>query len=280
MGEPPMAARQLTRQDGRAVATDLPLVSISVVSHAHRAELQDLLDSLARHEPARRLQLIITDNLGRDLPALDDSRWHSLTMLRNDRQRGYAENHNLAFRHARGEYFCVLNPDVDFQGATFEPLIRRLAERHAGVAAPLIVDSRGEIQDSFRGLPSPWDLWRRRLGAGTFDPAIPQGGIVRPDWIAGIFMLFRTEIFSALGGFDARYRLYFEDVELCTRARLVGLSIVVDTHVRLRHDARRASARPGRHQLWHALSAARFFASDVYRSARRARAGEPPGAAH
>jgi GT2 family glycosyltransferase len=236
-----MAARPLTRQDGRAVATDLPLVSISVVSHAHRAELEDLLDSLARHEPARRLQLIITDNLGRDLPELDDSRWHSLTMLRNDRQRGYAENHNLAFRHARGEYFCVLNPDVDFQGATFEPLIRRLAERHAGIAAPLIADSRGEIQDSF--------------------------------------MLFRTEIFSALGGFDARYRLYFEDVELCTRARLVGLSIVVDTHVRLRHDARRASARPGRHQLWHALSAARFFASDVYRSARRARAGEPPGAA-
>jgi N-acetylglucosaminyl-diphospho-decaprenol L-rhamnosyltransferase len=269
MDEPSVAPRGLTPGAASSAVTEPPLVAVSVVSHGDGARLEELLDSLARYESARHLQLIVTDNLGSDLTELDASRWHSLIMLRNDRRLGYGENHNRAFQRAQRGYFCVLNPDVVFQQSTFEPLIRLLAEKQADIVAPLIVDARSEVQDSFRLLPSPWSLLRRRLGARASDPGIPEGDLVRPDWIAGIFLLFRTETFSGLGGFDPRYRMYFEDVDLCTRARLRGFSIAVDTHVRLRHDAQRASGRPGRHLLWHTLSAVRFFASNVYRRARR-----------
>ncbi len=101
-------------------------------------------------------------------------------------------------------------------------------------------------------------------------PASPAAGaLLRPDWIAGIFMLMRRATFARLGGFDPRYRMYFEDVDLCTRARLMGLRILVDTDLRLQHDPRHASRRAGRHLLWHIQSGLRFFASDVYRRARR-----------
>jgi GT2 family glycosyltransferase len=82
-------------------------------------------------------------------------------------------------------------------------------------------------------------------------------------------MLMRTSLYAGLGGMDARYRLYLEDVEFCTRARLAGFKILVDPALRLQHDARRASRTEFIYLAWHIGSAFRFFTSPVYRQARR-----------
>ena len=74
-------------------------------------------------------------------------------------------------------------------------------------------------------------------------------------------MLFRSETFRALGGFDERYFLYYEDVDLCRRAARRGLAVVYDPGVELIHDARRASRRNPRLALHHARSIARYFMS-------------------
>jgi GT2 family glycosyltransferase len=256
---------------GLNVKISPPLVSLSVVSHGDGPELLLLLESLASHERQERFQLLVTDNVSPDLPDIPPAGWHSIVMLRPSRPRGFASNHNAAFQRASGTFFCVLNPDLIFEGSVFSTLIQRLEGGEGHIAAPALVDSRGVIQDSFRSLPSPWQLIIRRLGVGSVTPTLPKGQLVHPDWIAGTFMLMRRETFSDLGGFDARYRLYFEDVDLCTRARLMGLSILVDGGLQLRHDPRRASRRPGEHLLWHVHSALRFFASDVYWRARRMR---------
>ncbi len=254
-------------QDPSANPTS-PLISLSIVSHGDAAALETLLRSLARYEPATRLQIIVTDNLGRDLPALDPSPWNSFTMVRNPRPQGYARNHNAAFRLARGRYYCVLNPDIVFVEPIFEPLLVALESGEGDIVAPLIIDSGGSVQDSFRSLPQPIELIQRRARHATQAAQMPRGEFIHPDWIAGICMLTRTETFSKLGGFDARYRLYFEDVDLCTRARLLGLSILVDSHVHLLHDARRASRTEAQFLLWHLQSAFRFYASRVYWQAR------------
>jgi GT2 family glycosyltransferase len=162
----------------------------------------------------------------------------------------------------------VLNPDLVFQEGVFTRLIGRLERGEGDLAAPVLVDSQGSIQDSFRRLPSPWELVYRRVGGGAPSPEPGPGAILRPEWIAGMFMFMRRATFASLGGFDARYRLYFEDVDFCTRARLMGLSILVDAGLRLRHDPRRASRRAGKYLLWHVQSALRFFTSDVHRRAR------------
>lgn len=243
------------------------LVSLSVVSHGNAGAVQALLQSLARYERAGSLQLILTDNLGAELPDLDASPWHSLILLRNDRPQGYARNHNAAFQRAEGQHFCIVNPDVLFVESVLPVLTQTMATHRADIIAPLIVDSQGRIQDSFRRLPDPFELvWRRTLRSRRGLPA-PATETLSPDWLAGIFLLMRREIFGRLGGFDARYHLYFEDVDLCTRARLMGFSIMLNSRVRVQHDARRASRQERRYLLWHLQSALRFFASPVYRTA-------------
>lgn len=246
-----------------------PLITVSIVSHGDGLPLQALLGSLRRFEDPRRLQLIVTDNLGHDLPELEADAWNSLRLLRNTRPQGYARNHNAAFRVAEGSYFCIVNPDVLFLESTFAPLVSDLESGRADITAPFVVDPHGNLQDSFRSLPSPPELLWRSVEGPQIHAHSPTGESLHPDWIAGIFLLMSTETFSRLGGFDQRYHLYFEDVDLCTRARLMGFSVVVNGRLRLQHDARRASRRPGRHLIWHIQSAARFFSSGVYRQARR-----------
>lgn len=247
-----------------------PLITVSVVSHADGAPLNALLQSLVHYEQPRRLQLIVTDNLGHDLPELQLPKGYSLTMVRNERPQGYARNHNAAFKLAQGRYFCVVNPDVLFVESVFFTLMESIESGAGDIAAPLIVDSAGSIQDSFRSLPSPWQLLQRRFQSLQPAPAAALGkGILYPDWIAGIFMLLRRETFARMNGLDARYRLYFEDVDFCTRARLMGLRNFVDPRVRVQHDARRASHRSVPYLFWHLQSSLRFFTSAVYWRARR-----------
>jgi N-acetylglucosaminyl-diphospho-decaprenol L-rhamnosyltransferase len=252
-----------------AAAELQPLISISIVSHGDWQPLVALLESITAHERISGIQLIVTENLGSDLPELAPSGWHSVVMLSSPRPRGFAENHNAAFEHARGEFFCILNPDVLFPQSVFEHLLARLEGGLGQMAAPILVDSRGAIQDSFRGLPTPSEIVRRWLGITAPRPSLESDSLLFPDWIAGMFMLMRSSTFSRLGGFDGRYRLYFEDVDLCTRLRLLGMRVVVDPSLRLLHDPRRRSRRPGRHLLWHLHSAARFYLSDTYRRGRR-----------
>lgn len=248
-----------------------PLITISIVSHGDAVPLRDLLQTLARREAGPTLQLIITDNLGGDLLDLDPSPWHSLTILRNHRPAGFASNHNAAFAQCGGEYFCVLNPDVRFIQPVFSRLVDSLRAGQGAIVAPLIVDSSGAIQDSFRDLPSPLEIIGRRVRPGRGAPVVPADRrVLQVDWLAGTFMLCHHDTFARLNGFDSRYRLYFEDVDFCTRARLEGLPSIVNTQVRVQHDAKRSSRQPGRYLLWHLQSSLRFFSSPLYWRARNA----------
>ncbi len=248
-----------------------PLLTLSIVSHGSTETIHTLLESLQKHELApKRFRIILTDNLRNDLPGFDPTPWHSLHIIRNNMPLGFAHNHNNAFQQAQGEWFAIINPDLVFERPIFDTLIQRLNGLNDSLLAPYIVDEHGHIQDSFRPLPTPLELLRRRLPGYYFDAQPPDpDGLIRPDWIAGMFWLMKTDVYKKLGGMDTRYRLYFEDVDFCTRARLQGINVLVDSNVRIRHDARRDSRTKLFYLYLHTRSAIQFFMSDVYRQARR-----------
>ena len=74
-----------------------------------------------------------------------------------------------------------------------------------------------------------------------------------------MFMLFRSEAFAAVGGFDERYFLYYEDADICRRLQGAGRPVVYVPAAEVVHDARRASRRDPRLALHHAASAWRFM---------------------
>lgn len=251
---------------------DSPLITLSIVSHGDAEKIIHLLDSICRHEPetATRFQLILTDNLKDQLPDFDPAPWHSFSILRNELPLGFAENHNNAFELAKGEYFAVLNPDLIFERPVFADLLASLQHFQVDLIAPQIVDEKEVVQDSYRPLPTPFELVQRRLPGYTFKPFLPDSdGMIHPDWIAGMFWLVRADSYHQLGGMDKRFRLYLEDVDFCTRARLRGMRFMVTTKVRVRHDAQHSSRKKLYYLYLHFNSALRFFLSPVYRQILR-----------
>ncbi|HCK65121.1 MAG TPA: hypothetical protein DHW49_02545 [Anaerolineae bacterium] len=250
-----------------------PFISLSIVSHGDSEEVLRLLTSLQKYEQeTKRFQIILTDNFGNDLQDSESKAWHSVQVLRNDKKLGFAENHNRAFQFATGEYFAILNPDLVFEQPVFMRLIESLEKHSLDIIALKIVDENGVTQDSFRRLPNLFTLIKRRLHVATSeDFVIDQNGIMYPDWIAGMFLFMRSNTYRQLGGMDEKFFLYFEDVDFCTRARLQGMNVAVDTHVQVRHDAQRSSRKSMYYLFLHLRSMMQFFISVVYRKALRNR---------
>lgn len=247
-----------------------PLLTLSIISHSDSEKITALLNSLEKMEDTNRLQLILTDNLNHELSEFDASAWNSLQIIRNPKPLGFAQNHNQAFKRAEGEYFAILNPDLVFTEAVFEKLINKLSADQVDIIAPKIVDSQNVTQDSFRSLPTPLQLIKRRLSAEQTELfQADSRGLIHPDWIAGMFLLMKSETYRQLGGLDEKFFLYFEDVDFCTRARLNQLRLAVDVQTQVQHDAQHSSRKKLYYLFLHLQSAVRFFTSQTYKAARR-----------
>jgi GT2 family glycosyltransferase len=246
------------------------LISVSVVSHGQGALVGRLLDDLARIPAVRRGEVILTYNV--DEPDVDAPAAAALPLraVRNRAPRGFGANHNAAFAMSRGDFFCVLNPDVRLAQDPFPALLEALEARGVGVAAPLVVSPGGAVEDSARRFHTPLALLGRALGRGAID--YPGAATAfSPDWVAGMFMLFRREAFERVGGFDERYFLYYEDIDVCARLRLAGYDVRVVPAARAVHDAQRRSHRDLRYLAAHLRSALRYFTSDTYTRIMRRR---------
>ncbi|MGE4440994.1 MAG: glycosyltransferase [Desulfomicrobium sp.] len=191
-------------------------------------------------------------------------------IIRNNVPRGFAFNHNSAFKFSSGDYFCVLNPDIRLTMNPFPTLLKLACQPDVGVVAPRVVNTFGQKEDSERRFPTPWELMKKTIGgkSATWSDVHP---VSRPDWIAGMFMLFPRSVFEELHGFDERYFLYYEDVDLCARLALAGYKRLVCSDVTVVHDARRSSHGNLRYAAMHLKSIIRFFSSDVYRRVRKLR---------
>ncbi|HUW25575.1 MAG TPA: glycosyltransferase family 2 protein [Gallionella sp.] len=241
-------------------------ISISVVSHVQILLIENLLNDINEHCRASSLELILTLNLDETLPFAVDDFFFPVRVVRNAVPQGFAANHNQAFTHARGRYFCVVNPDIRLFSNPFHSLLACLKDSSAGVSAPLVLNEDGKMEDSARRFPTPFKILCKALGwckGGDYivrDMHTP----IYPDWVGGMFMLFPRNVFERLGGFDQRYFLYYEDVDLCARLRLLGYEVVVCPQASVAHHAQRSSHRSFRYLRWHFESMMRFFLSPAY----------------
>jgi N-acetylglucosaminyl-diphospho-decaprenol L-rhamnosyltransferase len=239
------------------------LIAISVVSHGQGALVLQLLQDIREHCVSTRLHVLLTLNIDEDIPFEVANFPFEIRIIRNRVRRGFAENHNAAFAISREEYFCVVNPDIRLNGDPFPALVSGLSDISTGVAGPLVIGSLGRIEDSARRFPTLLSIARKvfsRKRALDYDV---EHTPFYPDWIGGMFMLWRADVFRKIGGFDEGFFLYYEDVDVCARLRHSGFRVVFIPAARVTHNARRSSHRSLRYFRWHLTSMFRYFWKQV-----------------
>ncbi len=243
-------------------------ITVSIVSHGHGVELGRLLSDLSvLGEPALR-RVIVTLNLpDRALQARAYRQtWpFELQWIDNAQPLGFGANHNRAFEHDRrlgpSELFAVLNPDLRLRANPFGAMVGLFQrDPRAGAVYPLQFDADGRRQDSERLAPTPARLLARHLRRRQHE--VGEGEA--PDWVNAAFLLLRSEAYAQIGGFDERYHMYCEDVDLCLRLQLAGWTLRRAGDAAVEHAAQRASRRRARHLLWHLRSLWRLWHSPVW----------------
>jgi GT2 family glycosyltransferase len=247
------------------MSTLAPKISVSIVIHQQAAMVKALLEDLNRLCQTYPLEVILTLNLPEALGfGLGDYRF-PVVLQENAVPKGFSANHNQAFSLASGDFFCVMNPDIRLGADPFSALIACLDNTAIGVVAPLVLNSDGAVEDSARRFPTPFKIVCKALGGCKGNDYPTSNQQLFPDWVGGMFLLFSRSVFAQLHGFDSRYFLYYEDVDICARLRLLGYQVMLSPQAIVIHHAQRSSHRKFKYLYWHLKSMVRFFLSSVFR---------------
>ncbi len=195
--------------------------SVVVVNWNAGAALTACLASLADDVRAGG-EVILVDNASDDGSAAAAAAQFSwLTVIDAGANRGFAAGANLGAAHAAGDVTVFLNPDARLLPGALPALLGALAVTPgAGIAGGGLRDPQGRWQPgAARFGPVGHLLLDTTLGRL---PARLRRQPYVVDWVYGTFMAVRRELFHALGGFDAAYFLYGEDMDLCHRAARLG----------------------------------------------------------
>jgi GT2 family glycosyltransferase len=188
------------------------------------------------------------------------------------RNLGFGAAHNLAIseKHLLSNYHLILNPDISF-GPEVLPYLIDVMQELAGIGAlmPRINYPDGSLQRLCKLLPTPVDLILRRfipiksvqsrINRRYELHALPQDRLAEVPSISGCFLLVRSELLLSLGGFDERYFMYLEDVDLVRRIGDVA-KVVYEPRVSVTHSYAKGSYRNKKLLAYHMMSAVFYFA--------------------
>jgi hypothetical protein len=197
--------------------------------------LEEELASLAGTE------VVVVDNASGDgsaesiREAIDENHWTWCSLVASDKNGGFSYGNNTAVRATStpSDYVLLLNPDTRIRPGAVRTLLAFMeAHPDVGIGGSRLEDEDGTQQHSRYRFPNALGEFEATIRFGPVTWLTSQSVVAPPlvneahacDWVAGASMIIRQDVFDAVGMMDERYFLYFEEVDLCHRARAAGWS--------------------------------------------------------
>lgn len=240
-------------------------VIASIVLFQHKPiELEKTLYSLTSQPEITKIILI--DNGGSEWAnEIKDNRF---CYIKSHKNLGFGRAHNLAIKKfaKQSDYFIICNPDIEFESGTVKSILDAEKKFQAGLFMPKIAYPDGRRQELCKLLPTPIDLFIRRfipilsrltdsrylLRKANFDQAF-----FAPS-LSGCFMFCRSSSLINLGGFDERYFMYLEDIDLSRRFAIQFGAYYVPVAT-VYHDFQKASYKNKKLLKYHITSTIQYF---------------------
>jgi N-acetylglucosaminyl-diphospho-decaprenol L-rhamnosyltransferase len=241
-------------------------VSAVVVSHGHARELERSLPALAPQVD----ELVVVANVPGSVPAELPP---GVRVVANARSRSFAANANAGAATTRHELVLIANPDAVPEPDAVQILRRFMAEHpRCGVAGPRMLYEDGSWQASRRSFPTVGATLVRRTPLRLLFPPLRHqrrhyllderpAEPVPADTMLGAFLLLRRAMLAEIGGWDAGFRMYCEDIDLNYRAAKAGWERWYVPAAVVRHEYAAVIDKTflSRHTLWHARAMLRFL---------------------
>ena len=215
------------------------------------------IDSLYR-TGYRDFEVVVVDNDQGPVPEIP----HPVRLIRNPKNVGFARACNQGVAASGGEYVVFINPDTLVESDFFESLEEFFdANPRAGVAGPKITEADGNLQLSARkdlsfvsGILGRTSLLTRLFPKSSFVKHLFPAAEKLPspttvDWVSGACLTVRRRTLQEIGAMDERFFMYFEDADLCRRAREAGWLVYYLPHVEILHHSG-ASSRNRPRAIW------------------------------
>ncbi len=267
------------------IHVSFPLVSAIVLNYRSPKDAVCCIESLRKQTIASDMEILIVDNHSQDdsigtfratLSSIPRVR-----IVENPSNEGFSRGNNMASRYAKGRFLLFVNPDNILPPDAVQRMVRVLDDNEdVGIVGPGLEYPNGMLRPSARAFPSLRDLVRKRLMPRRWHKRYHQEIVEEPqairrvDWLVGACLLIRRELFEQLHGFDERFFLFFEDIDLCRRCHALGKQVLFAPDIRVQDRERRLSGHgmlsllTNRTTRIHVASAMKYFWKWGSRSAR------------
>ncbi len=210
-------------------------VHVVIVNWNSGAQLRECLQSFAAvadDDVAARVTVIDNASTDRSSEGLEASM--PLAVVRNADNRGFGAACNQGAAGSEADFLLFLNPDTRLMPGSFAEPVRYLRaheNERVGIVGIQLVDADGRVARNTARAPTAWSMVGNSVGFDRLAPRLFPPHFVTEwahdqtrtvDQVMGAFFLVRRSLFEALGGFDERFFVYYEDLDFSVRARAQG----------------------------------------------------------
>lgn len=256
------------------------LITALVLNYKEPLQTVRCVHALLKQSVADRMEIIVIDNHSDDdsIGILRNRLGHipQVRVIEANRNAGFGGGYGYGLRQITGEYVLINNPAKILQPDAVELMVKRIEkDTTIGIIAPKLIHEDGSVRSSARAFPRIMDVIAKRSFPGSeksknvrrylqSDASTEQER--ETDWVIGGCMLVRREVLEKTGGFDPRFFLFFEDIDLCRRVHQAGYKILYFPEAIATDRKQRYSDMP----IWqlpfkkagreHIVSAVKYFA--------------------
>lgn len=244
-------------------------LSACIVTYNDGQKAADACKSILSNTKGYPLKLYVVDNASTDDTVSLISEIPEVEIIKNSDNIGFGAAHNKVLEKPMGKYHFVINPDIIIETdvlSSFADYFEQNADVY--MAMPKICNPDGSEQKLPKEMPTA-----KRLFLGRLANVSPKFAAIRNEYIwadkeitepidvnfcTGCFFCIRSETFAKLGGFDDRYFMYLEDVDLTLRVKKYG-RVVMNPDISVIHEWGRDSAKKIKYLLIHICSSIKFL---------------------
>ncbi len=219
-----------------------PKVSACIVTYQCFDDCHRAVATLLQHTKGVDLTIYIVDNNSGD-GTLDrlKAAHPSVVAIQNPDNKGFGHGHNTVLPMLESEFHAVVNPDIIIDRDVLAELCGYLRQNEdVGLVTPKILFPSGDDQQLPKRDPSFFALFGRHLFKKQLRPVVEHYQMLDEDlskpidieFATGCFFVIRTDLYRQIGGFDERWFLYYEDMDITRRARAIQRAVYnPDTYV-------------------------------------------------